>query len=386
MTEENFQGQKWPQGQFNNSGSNTLGTGEGEIPLAESPLSKVDVRTMASDISSMKESGGSVTQPYSPKPVEPNIAQKQEPVSTSSANQSKSATAGKETFAPQDIGMPITTPSPTTASFGGTLKQGTNKKTLFIILLSTIIFVGLAAAAYFFIYPALFPKNGMDEITPPVPPVEEVVPPPAPEETPVVPPPAPEPTTEEKPTTIELHASFLKNPADLVYDIKLSPFSLETLSKAVPFESTSVPLFKEIVMKSNDNKPIAFASVAPLFAKTFFTPEVIQYFKDDVTVFSYTNNKGTWLGLITKLNDPTSQGTVQDLMGNLQKDPDLKNFFLTDPGTAGEWKDGSVLGKPTSQVSFSLPSSTLSYTWFDAHLLISTNLDGAKEAAKRLGY
>lgn len=384
MTEENFQGQ-WPQGQFGSSGSNTLGAGEGEVPLAESPFSKVDVRTMGSDVSSLKESGGNMPQPHSPKPAEVGGAQKQESPPSPPENQQKSAPAEKGAFIPQDIGMSSVV-APIATDLAGAQKEKPTKKTLFVILLSVIIFVGLAVAAYFFIYPALFPEKGLDEIVPQTPQIEEVTPPTPPikpEEIPVIPPPV---IDEKKPATIELHASFLKNPADLVFDVKLSPFSLETLSKAVPFESTSVPLFKEVVMKNSDNKPIAFASIAPLFTKTFFTPEVVQYFKDDVTAFSYTNDRGTWLGFITKLNDAASLGVVQNLMSKLQKDPNLKDFFLTDPGTIGEWKDGSVLGKPASQVSFLLPAATLSYTWFDTYLLISTNLDGAKEAAKRLGY
>ena len=73
-------------------------------------------------------------------------------------------------------------------------------------------------------------------------------------------------------------------------------------------------------------------------------------------------------------------------MSAMQNDPDLVNLFLNDPGAVGTWKDGSVLNHATSEISFSKAGSTLSYTWFDRYLLVSTNLNAAKEAATRLGY
>jgi hypothetical protein len=178
----------------------------------------------------------------------------------------------------------------------------------------------------------------------------------------------------------------LKTRADLVFDAKLSAFSLEDLKKQISFETTSVPLFKEVVWKTQENKPLSFTQVASMIFPTFFTAEKVTNFNDDFTLFSYSNSKGTWLGFIIKLKDGVDIGKIQDGMSVLQKDVGLKNIFLSDPGTMSPWKDGKVRNKPTSLASFSLSGATISYTWFDRYLLVSSNLDGAEEAGKRLGY
>ena len=208
---------------------------------------------------------------------------------------------------------------------------------------------------------------------------------------PVVPPAEPATTTEPiapvvPVLTVEVHSSFLKTRADLVFDAKLSAFTLNDLKTPIAFDTTSVPLFKEVVWKTQDNKPLSFTQVASLIFPTFFTSEKVANFQDDFTLFAYSNSQGTWLGFIVKLKDGIDIGKMQDSMSALQKDTGLKNIFLSDPGTMGAWKDGKVRNKPTSLASFSLPGATLSYTWLDRYLLVSSNTGAAEEAGKRLGY
>jgi len=93
-----------------------------------------------------------------------------------------------------------------------------------------------------------------------------------------------------------------------------------------------------------------------------------------------------FLLLAAPLKAGVAIGLVQDGMSALQGDPDLANFFLEAPGEQGVWADGSVRGRPTSQVSFEAPGATFSYTWLDRTLLLSTNLVGAETAATRLGF
>ena len=186
--------------------------------------------------------------------------------------------------------------------------------------------------------------------------------------------------------TLEIHSSLFKNPTDLILDTKLSAFALVDFISALEFTSTSVPIFKEVVFKTQENKPLSFSYVAGVFLPSFFTEEMVNNFENDGTFFSYTNKDGTWFGVVSKLKDSVLIGSVQDSMSTLQKSPDIKNFFLSDPGDAGEWKDGKVANKPTSLVSFSLSGAVFSYTWFDKYLLIGSNLDSSNEAAKRLGY
>lgn len=379
----NFGQQGWqaPQNQGAQNGSQFLGTGEGEVPLAKMPSEKIDIRTMASDMKSVEESGGGAPRPYSPQTQETKA-----PAKTETQAQVNFASQFEKSI---ESVQKINAQTPQGVQTPKEKKGGVG---LFWTILVVIIVLGLIAIGYFFVYPkisgnvekeqevATTEKSGVGETeeivaeqTQPTEPVEEIVPPAQQEEPIVV-------------LTVDTHSSFFKTKADLVFDAKLSAFTLSDLKTPVSFEKTSVPLFKEIVWKTQDNKPLSFGQVASLIFPDFFTQEKISNFLDDFTLFSYSNTKGTWLGFVVKLKDNADLGKIQDGMSVLQKDPGLKNIFLSDPGVVGPWKDGKVRNKPTSLASFSLDGATISYTWFDRYLLISSNIDGAEEAGKRLGY
>jgi len=380
----NFGQQQWPTPQNQNADttrSQFLGTGEGEIPLAKMPSDKIDVRTMASDVMSVKETGGGMPRPYTPQ------AQTTAPKETIALSQQIPPSQSPVNFADQMMGgvtqvgqQTPTAPQPEKTKGG---------RSIFKTLLIIIIVLGLAAIGYFFVYPLLSTTDAekAPEVvnTAPVPPENIVnIPLIPPVETPtttlpIVIPPAPV-------STVDTHASFFKTKADLVFDAKLSAFTLNDLKTPIAFETTSVPLFKEVVWKTQENKPLSFSQVASLIFPNFFTTEKVSNFQDDFTLFSYSNTKGTWLGFITKLKDGVNVGAIQDSMNILQKDTGLKNLFLSDPGTMSPWKDGKVRNKPTSLAPFSLQGATISYTWFDRYLLVSSNLEAAEDAAKRLGY
>ncbi|KKU15613.1 hypothetical protein A3I34_00395 [Candidatus Jorgensenbacteria bacterium RIFCSPLOWO2_02_FULL_45_12] len=368
----------------------SIGTGEGEVPLAKQPVDKVDVRTMSSDISSLKETGGTMPRPYE---------------ASGSKTPNNSTDANK-------VGLPETpqtpkAPSPTGPVFSSNFEtknsaqnqewkpspsaviQKTKKgSVLFKWILTIVIIAGVVAAVYFFVAPRIKePSKTISENNIAAP--EAALP-----ETEVA---APVGETNSAPeeaipaalpggATLEIHSSLFKNPTDLILDTKLSAFALVDFISALEFTSTSVPIFKEVVFKTQENKPLSFSYVAGVFLPSFFTEEMVNNFENDGTFFSYTNKDGTWFGAVSKLKDSVLIGSVQDSMSTLQKSPDIKNFFLSDPGDAGEWKDGKVANKPTSLVSFSLSGAVFSYTWFDKYLLIGSNLDSSNEAAKRLGY
>ncbi len=364
-----------------------IGDGEGEIPLAKQPTEKVDMRTMASDIASMQETGGTMPRPYTPGASPQQSGQK---LGTLEEKQPMQSAFVQPTNPPVTQGIPIPdmpqTPAP----------EAPHKKNIFMWIVGGIVLIGIVAAIYFFVVP-MFNAGPSDETTTPeqgVTKTEEIIPteniPPieTPENTSTLPE-APEKNTQTplpSGQTLEIHVSFLKNPADLVFDAKLSSFGLADMTGALEFTSTSIPVFKEVVFKTAENKPVSFGYVVSRFFPTFFTPETVAKFQNDGTVFTYTNTKGTWLGVIAKLKDGVAIAPIQDSMATLQKSPDLKNIFIIDPGAQGAWKDGKVANKPTSLVSFAQNGATLSYTWFDRYLLIGTNIDASGEAAKRLGY
>lgn len=359
-----------------------IGDGEGEIPLAKQPQEKVDMRTMASDIASMQDTGGTMPRAYTPE-------SKPQPPSEKPAEKSSQQPPAPPTQNVPGMTFPDTTPPPTPQK----------KKGLFGWILGIIIVIGIVAVGYFFVLP-MFTETSTTEITETPEMTDNQIVSPSPETPIVTENPLPEgtdvPPIDVAPAvvttplppgqTLEIHTSLLKNTADLVFDIKLASFGLSDMISSIEFQSTSVPVFKEVVFKTNENKPVSFGYITSRLFPSFFTPETVEKFQNDGTVFSYTNKNGTWLGIIAKLKDNTVIGPVQDSMATLQKSPDLKNIFITDPGTQGAWKDGKVANKPTSLVAFSQNGATFSYTWFDRYLLIGTNLEGSNEAARRLGY
>lgn len=352
-----------------------IGDGEGEIPLAKQPNEKVDVRTMASDIASIQETGGAIPRPYTPGTKE-------------KLGTLEDTAAAQHAFVqPTNPPVPPQTNAPQTD-----LPNVSKKKNPFGLILGIIVLIGLAAGIYFFVIPMLSTSS---EKQPPVAtetPLEGQTPqeePTIPQEDTIVVPEVPENisgTPLPSGQTLEVHVSFLKDPADLVFDAKLSSFGLVDMIAPLEFTSTSIPVFKEIVFKTIENKPVSFEYIASRFFPSFFTMETVEKFQNDGTVFSYTDATGTWLGIIAKLKDGTPIAPVQDSMATLQKSPDLKNIFIVDPGAQGAWKDGKIAEKPSSLVSFSKNGATFSYTWFDRFLLIGTNINGSNEAAKRLGY
>jgi len=378
----NFGQQQWPAPQNQNADTNRsqfLGTGEGEIPLAKMPSDKIDVRTMASDVTSMQETGGGMPRPYTPQTQ--TVAPKE------TATPSMPTPSSQVNITDQMMGG-ITQVGQQTPNAPKPVKTG-GGRSLFLTLLIVIVVLGFVAIGYFFVYPR-FVKTETDKapevaITPPAIPEEVVsIPPTPPVETPTTTSPVIIPTPSV--STVDVHASFFKTKADLVFDAKLLAFTLDDLKKPIAFETTSVPLFKEVVWKTQENKSLSFSQVASLIFPNFFTTEKVASFQDDFTLFSYSNTKGTWLGFVTKLRDGVNVGTIQNSMNVLQKDTGLKNLFISDPGTMSPWKDGRVRDKPTSLAPFSLQGATISYTWFDRYLLVSSNLEAAEEAGKRLGY
>lgn len=407
----------------------SIGTGEGESPLGRSlsstgeplarpsdvqsgvaprpitpPAPSLEVRTFSSDISSIRNSGGAEPAPYAPSPVQapaPSAAPASPPPSSMKPFGTPPpgiAAGGFSRFG----GTPpsITPPPPIGNSSSPIIPPLTPKsggKKIFVAVLSFLIVIALGAVGYFFIYPLFVEENLPAAPAVPTPPVgEPELPVP---EIPEVPEPEilpPEGATPEPETPaadpwsgiqgLTTHRSLFLTRADTTTELILSAPTLAALRSALPSGSVATPLFSEAVLKMPSGNALPFSALATLMAPTFFTPTRLASFDEDATYFTYAAGNGTWFGIIVPLKAGAPLGPVQDDMSGLQADPGLANFFIENPGEQGVWADGSVRGKPTSQVSFETPGATFSYTWFDRNLLLSTNLTGAGSAAERLGF
>jgi hypothetical protein len=349
-----------------NKESKLIGTGEGEVPLARVPFQKIEMRTMNSDMSSIAQNGGGSPTPYVPGNTSPAAAPQSAPM------QQNSSFNIADISSPQGAPQVQTTPGMT----GGSVPQGNGgNKNLFIWLMIGLAVLIVAAAAYFFLLPALKNMNADVALEEQQKAAENVVP----EVTPEVP-------AVENPETVDVHASFLKSPADLTSEIRPELFTIAGIKSAIQPTSTTVPLFKELVVKTGDNKTLSFAGFTGIFFPTFFTPQQTINFENDFTFVSYTNKAGTWLGFAAKLKDSSDIAFVQSQLNGFQAEPTIKDFYLSSPGNQLNWKDGKVANRAASVLEFSTRGTEFVYVWFDRYLIVSTSLEGAAETAKRIGF
>ncbi|KKU91587.1 MAG: hypothetical protein UY23_C0001G0193 [Candidatus Jorgensenbacteria bacterium GW2011_GWA1_48_11] len=359
MPDQSFNSQNWPP-QTPGGNNMPIGTGEGESPLATPPSPKIDLRTMASDMNSLKETGGGAPKAYVPEMPAAQPA----PMPSSS-------------FEPLKISN-----AETPASFPAAITPAKSKKGLFWGLVALIVVAGLGAAGYFFVYPTFFAGPKTAETT--LPPTTEIPPPTQPEVQ--NPTPIPTPETPAAAPTIQNHVSLFKTAADTTADVTLATTDLTSLAAALPFATADVPILKEVVLRDAQNNILTLSQVINLFFAQDITNDVLNEFNPDLTTFVYTDNAGTWPGLILA---PSQNANLTDLQTKLNQELEagthLTGLFLSNPGTAGTtWKTGSTNAVSNRYLTFSTVGFALNYGWVGQNLLISSSYNGFKEAINRL--
>jgi len=341
-----------------------LGTGEGEVPLAP-PASKLDARTMSSDLRSMQQSGGGMPRPYAPQAT--------------------------PSSAPAPVRMPappvpqVTKPSPVSVTSPAAPTpspiQKKSNKSLIVISLVVVLVVGLGALGYLVLYPMIF---GESEVLPPtdeLSPTADIPSTPAPV---LDSEPAPETGTETVPPASSLtHTSFFKIAADAVSDVQLTNLTFPSLKSLLSFETSDVPLFRELVGKNAAGTPMSFEQFSGTLFPSVFSSEVISQFEPDFTFFSLTNDKGTWLGFVAKKKENASIQLTEPVTA-IETVSTLSDFFLKTPGTMQTWKSGKAGTTDTRYATFALPGAALNYGWHADHLIVSASYDVIKEALRRL--
>ena len=389
-----------------------LGTGEGESPLAQPP--KFDMRTMASDISSMK-SGEEQPKPYEPQAPTPNIppmggGMPPADMATMPINETKKEEpftlpqvedmTGKEEkieppIPPQNGAQPsqetkAETEQPTKETETKTASP-MMKKGLFISVLSAIAVIGIAAMVYFFVWPKFF--GGTTEEAAQAPVIETPTSEPTPE---------PEPTPEEQTTettndneqatseltetttpTGETYVSILKTAADVTVESPLAEVSLTAMKALMQFNTATTPKLTEYPLKNPENKFVSINQILTAFLPSIFDETMNGNF-DKGGLFSYTDDKGTWVAIVAQLKEGATLADVQNKISALESSGDLDNLFLVDSGEATTWKSGQAEGVSTRYLSYGLTGAGINYGWLDNKLVIAGSYGAFKEAVKRL--
>src|SRR3989344_6998305 len=299
------------------------------------PPPDIGIRTMASDLSSLKSSGG----------LEPKA----------------------KTFRPEDFSTEaVFKPSEGDSEQNMNQPSGSHKP-LYIVfgIIGFVIIAGLVI--YFFVWPLI--KSPVS----PAPVVDDN------------PPVVTEPIT---PAAI-VHKSFFTTPAASVVPMNLSNLNLAEVSSALNAAAIGISQssLAEINLTANSVVPESsdfLSTVFPQLDKTILASN----FERDFTVFVYRDGNGSWPGYVFKISDTGVMDRVATpFKAIVESSTNLGDLFLTDVGKqAGDFKDGLKAGESTARyVSFATTGASFNYGWFGNYLIVSTSFNGFKESLKALG-
>lgn len=360
MADENFNPGQWPEQKP------SIGTGEGEAPLASPLPPKIDIRTMATDQKSIEESGSVMPRPYVPPPT---VSQTKEKIFTT----------------PQIDSTP-TPPPPIPADFK-TIKSKSKKKP-FVLVFTLVLIIGAGVLGYFVVYPKFFKvappltpvcgngicENGEDASncsgdceTPPPPPLAsvcgnglcetdesetncsvdcQIAPPP----------PAPNPT----------NASLFK----------ISPDAVINEGEPLP---TNLPTGSIIKIQMS-----SFAKALEAFPESL--QNVFSETEYDSFVFIDQNNTSAG-GSVLKIKNPENLADTQQRWTETVENPQFYMTVALSGLGAGEpkiWKNGQTDGVSNRYLTFANPGFALNYGWFEDKVIITTSYNAFREALRRL--
>lgn len=385
--DENQNQQNWG-GMNNNQGQGTPGQGRPSMPPPPPPP-EITLRTMQSDIESVKQSGGESPMP---KPFTPSELNKQPTMELDDLSKEEGM------IKPGD-GEGVIPPSEP------------KKSGMKVVILIAVLVLVLAAAAYIgyaYVYP-IFAKPAISLNTPPVatqtiPVVEtiavlEVLPATTPLE--LLSTTTGEAALPESATTTEvipaapiklLHASYLVSQPEMTAQISITSTStLANIRDSLVVESNNKPsvqtALKEVVLTSELGQPL-FSDILQMFLPDLSTTTISSLFEDDFTMVITYDQNGAWLGMVAKLKATADLASAKTEMAKLEASKNLVNLYLQNSGTQSTagFKDGKANNTATRYVSFSKTGASLNYGWTNNNLFaMSGSYNGMKALLTKLG-
>jgi len=291
---------------------------------------------MASDLDSLKSSGGMGATPKTFKPEDFS----QEPVFEPTSSGEK----------PEEV--PHT--------------SGERKIYITLGIAGFVVLAGLVI--YFFVWPLIFPTETTTSTNGG--PVDET----------------PTGTTTSEPI---IHQSLFVTPAASVVPTNLNNLNMIEVNSGFNSAAIGMPLqaVSEVNLTVNNLTPDSSDLLATLFPqlnKIF----LVDNFERDSTVYVYKDSNGSWPGYIFRLKSQIPPADVIAAMEAVELSNTLGDLFLTPVGEqdAAGFKDGLQTGGNTARyLSYGTPGASLNYGWFNNYFVVSTSFNGFKEALKLLG-
>ena len=305
-------------------------------PVSPPPPKQVDIRTMASDQSSFKASGGMGVTPQTVKPI------------------------GKVFKKVDSAGKPA---------------MGSKKKALFIGLGIVVFLAAAAAVANFFVLPIFFPDVELNEAPPAI--IEEPI-----VEAPIVTPTVP----------LFTHASYFTEPVDVSTTASVGILSLPDVKTALNQiaageangEAETITEFQ--VTQGPSGSPVTTNEfLAVMLPDVQFT----TLMEEDFTGFMYDAGTEVFVGYIFALDAETQDLTTSKTLfeDTLEASTQIANLFLLDPGTPSTegFKIGTTVGGVVPHwLAYSNANTSIDYGWKGPFVVISTSFEGFKEVAPKV--
>lgn len=302
------------------------------VPRSSSP--EVNIRSLESDTSSLKSSGG-----ISPSPRTIRLEE---------------LGKGPTSFTPETISQL----SGGVESGGGV---GRNFRGIFKILGSLVFVIGLGFVGYYIIYPLLFPAQS-----------------------PIVPIVNTEPIINEI-ERVSHQSIFVTSPAYRA-DLILGNLSIQDVITTLQGESAnSIPSgsLKELSLSDAEGQ-LAFSKFISTMAPTINPNDVAVVVEDDFTGFLYYNDRGVWPGYVVKLRSGALVSDAESILSALEGS-DIRSFYISEPGISEGFKTGPYKGSPIRYASFSTPGASFNYGIIGDYAIFSSSFDGIKAATEYLG-
>lgn len=296
-------------------------------PSPPSPEEQVGVRTMASDVQSVQQSGGEM--PQSQVINAPELSTTDQ--ATNIYQQPQQSTSPQES-----------TPAPQVVQEEATSSSGIAKKIGWTI--GIVILLGALGFGAYYLVTTL--NQPVPVVTP-----EGELPLATIQQTPEITQ-APEPTPEQV-----IHNSVISNPTK-TEPLILSDISLVGIKSALAVAAQDkmvVGSVKEMPVVDAAQKPIEAAVIAQMLLPTF-AQNAPQYIQKDATMWLYADKVGgNKVGVVFKLQPAVVISQVTSTIGMLiESGQESKNLFLSDVKlpTGAAFKDGLIEGFPVRYIAY----------------------------------
>ncbi len=301
------------------------------------PRPEVNIRTLESDISSLKASGG-----VSPAPKTIRL----EDIGHDAP----------KSFAPETVSQLMGEGVSGQRPAGGSIKK--ILKPLGVLA----VVAGIGFLGYYVIYPILFPAPELGA-------------------------PIGEASISQLEEVAQLsHQSLFVTPASLNAAVTMGSLSIQDIILALQAEaqnSASMGTLKEVAI-SDANGQVSWSKYISTLAPSLSPADVSSVVEEDFTAFFYYNDKGVWPGYVARLRSGASPSDAERIFATLESS-DVRSFYIAEPGVSGGFKTGPYRGVPVRYAAFSEPGASFNYGVIGDYAIFSSSFDGFRTAVDYLG-